>query len=104
MCRRGSKPALFAAVIEAAADRIVEPVSDTHLRAHETPLDLVCSPMLEKINPARINNYASPSQKNAAINQIKTNTNTSTQLTIINIGQLSSVTREDTTDLHITDV
>ena len=36
-------------------NRIDEPVSYTHLRAHETVLDLVCRLLLEKKNTIKIN-------------------------------------------------
>src|SRR5664280_3618234 len=46
--RRGSRLSLFVQQRQVVAGLRVEPVSYTHLRAHETVLDLVCRLLLEK--------------------------------------------------------
>ena len=51
-------------------DTYIEPVSYTHLRAHETVLDLVCRLLLEKKNKKQQNErYA-----NSRLNQTTTHT------------------------------
>ena len=44
------KPRQYAGIVAAHTQRQVEAVSYTHLRAHETVLDLVCRPLLETKN------------------------------------------------------
>ena len=50
----GAFNALSAKMIERGGFDALYPVSYTHLRAHETVLDIVCRLLLEKINQAPI--------------------------------------------------
>ena len=48
-------------------DRAVDAVSYTHLRAHETVLDLVCRLLLEKKKDKRTNDYILPVTPSAKV-------------------------------------
>ena len=56
---------IFAKTVNAG--KKAAPVSYTHLRAHETVLDLVCRLLLEKKNPTTTNTTTSKQQTTAKI-------------------------------------
>ena len=59
---------------------IVNPVSYTHLRAHETVLDLVCRLLLEKKKIMMTNTHTSITTYNSRNTQTKYNMRSMTQL------------------------